>query len=215
MSLIKKRIDSVGSTQPEQSVGGSLLREKEPTGSSHQSWLAPMTDWSDSEVLEEVGLEELPFFTSYKVDWSPTRGLADFLRFKNSASKIFMLWASLAVLRSLRPAKANRPELQIQTRFLRPFQNRKRFRDLEGIEKFSGVLTTLTESIQGSFKDPLFYLVLALPNLPFFQPFQKAIGKFRFFLFYGKQTSFFRKTMSAFLSILLPNERQKQGHRSS
>jgi hypothetical protein len=210
MSLIKKRIDPVGSTQPEQSVGGSLLREKEPTGSSHQSWLAPMTDWSDSEVLEEVGLEELPFFTSYKVDWSPTRGLADFLRFTNTASKIFILWASLTVFRSLRPVKANRPEMRIQTRFLRPFQNRKRFRDLEGIEKFSGVLTTLTESIQGSFKDPLFYLVLALPNLPFFQPFQKAIGKFRFFLFYGKQTEFLRKPMSFLIGMFFPKEKQKQ-----
>ena len=164
------------------------------------------------EFEEQQSLKFTPFFTSYKVDWSPTPGFADFLRFTNSASKIFILWASLAVLRSLRPVKANRPELQIQTSFLRPFQNRKRFRDLEGIEKFSSVLTTLTESLQTSFKDPLFYLALILPNLPFFQPFQKAIGKFRFFLFYGKQTSFFRKTMSAFLSILLPNERQKQGH---
>ena len=162
------------------------------------------------EFEEQQSMKFTPFFTSYKVDWSPTRGLADFLRFTNSASKIFMLWASLAVLRSLRPAKANRPELQIQTRFLRPFQNRKRFRDLEGIEKFAGVLGTLTESLQGSFKDPLFYIALILPNLPFFQPFQKGIGKFRFFLFYGKQTAFLRKTISAFLNIFLPEERQRQ-----
>jgi hypothetical protein len=173
-----------------------------------------MTDWSQvpADGFEEgtLGLDELPFFTSYKVDWSPTRGLADFLRFTNTASKIFILWASLTVFRSLRPVKANRPEMRIQTRFLRPFQNRKRFRDLEGIEKFSGVLTTLTESIQGSFKDPLFYLVLALPNLPFFQPFQKAIGKFRFFLFYGKQTEFLRKPMSFLIGVFFPKEKQKQ-----
>jgi hypothetical protein len=173
-----------------------------------------MTDWSQipADGFEEgiLGLDELPFFTSYKVDWSPTRGLADFLRFTNTASKIFILWASLTVFRSLRPVKANRPEMRIQTRFLRPFQNRKRFRDLEGIEKFSGVLTTLTESIQGSFKDPLFYLVLALPNLPFFQPFQKAIGKFRFFLFYGKQTEFLRKPISFLIGVFFPKEKQKQ-----
>ena len=178
------------------------------------------TDWSQISVesLDDpssfdsgtLGLEELPFFTSYKVDWSPTRGLADFLRFTNTASKVFILWASLTVFRSLRPVKANRPEMRIQTRFLRPFQNRKRFRDLEGIEKFSGVLTTLTESIQGSFKDPLFYLVLALPNLPFFQPFQKAIGKFRFFLFYGKQTEFLRKPLSFFFSFFFPKQKQAQ-----
>ena len=162
------------------------------------------------EFEEQQSMKFTPFFTSYKVDWSPTPGLADFLRFTNSASKIFMMWASLAVLRSLRPVKANRPELQIQTRFLRPFQNRKRFRDLEGIEKFSGVLTTLTESLQGSFKDPLFYLALILPNLPFFQPFQKGIGKFRFFLFYGKQTAFLRKSINIFMNILFPQERQKQ-----
>ena len=162
------------------------------------------------EFEEQQSMKFTPFFTSYKVDWSPTPGLADFLRFTNSASKIFMMWASLAVLRSLRPVKANRPELQIQTRFLRPFQNRKRFRDLEGIEKFSGVLTTLTESLQGSFKDPLFYLALILPNLPFFQPFQKGIGKFRFFLFYGKQTVFLRKSITLFINILFPQERQKQ-----
>ena len=159
----------------------------------------------------EIGrLEDLPFFTSYKVDWSPTRGLSDFLRLTNAASKIFILWASLAVFRSLRPTKANRPEMRIQTRFLRPFQNRKRFHDLEGIEKFSSVLTTLTESIQGSFKDPLFYLVLAFPNLPFFQPFQKAIGKFRFFLFYGKQTEFLRKPLSFFIGMVFPKEKQKR-----
>ena len=162
------------------------------------------------EFEEQHSMTFTPFFTSYKVDWSPTPGLADFLRFTNTASKIFILWASLAVLRSLRPLKANRPELQIQTRFLRPFQNRKRFRDLEGIEKFSDVLTTLTESLQGSFKDPLFYIALVLPNLPFFQPFQKGIGKFRFFLFYGKQTAIFRKTMRAFISLLFPHEKQKQ-----
>jgi DNA polymerase III delta prime subunit len=168
----------------------------------------------DSEDLiefeEEQAMKFTPFFTSYKVDWSPTRGFADFLRFTNLASKIFILWASLTVFRSLRPVKANRPELQIQTRFLRPFQNRKRFRDLEGIEKFSDVLTTLTESLQGSFKDPLFYLALILPNLPFFQPFQKAIGKFRFFLFYGKQTAFLRKTINVCMTLLLPQEKQKQ-----
>jgi hypothetical protein len=162
------------------------------------------------EFDEQQSMQFTPFFTSYKVDLSPTPGFADFLRFTNLASKIFLLWATLAVLRSLRPVKANRPELQIQTRFLRPFQNRKRFRDLEGIEKFSGVLATLTESLKGSFKDPLFYLALILPNLPFFQPVQKGIGKFRFFLFYGKQTAFLRKSMTLFTTLLFPQERQKQ-----
>ena len=185
-----------------------------PNRKSEIKLVRSSTDWSQisAENFEEgtLGLEELPFFTSYKVDWSPTRGLADFLRFTNTASKIFILWASLTVFRSLRPVKANRPEMRIQTRFLRPFQNRKRFRDLEGIEKFSGVLTTLTESIQGSFKDPLFYLVLALPNLPFFQPFQKAIGKFRFFLFYGKQTEVLRKPISLVIGLFFPKQKQAQ-----
>ena len=219
MSPIAKRLQNelkTNSPGRTSSVTRSLeaSNQRKPTFLSGEHMLDSFVDWADlsSEGTEEgtFGLAELPFFTSYKVDWSPTRGLADFLRFTNTASKIFILWASLTVFRSLRPVKANRPEMRIQTRFLRPLQNRKRFRDLEGIEKFSGVLMTLTESIQGSFKDPLFYLVLALPNLPFFQPFQKAIGKFRFFLFYGKETEFLRKPMTFMIGIFSPKQKQSQ-----
>jgi len=177
--------------------------------SSWESFVSePLIRERDMELKKE--LEELTFFTSYKVDWSPTRGISEFLRFTNSALKIFILWASLYVFRSIRPVKANRPEMRIQTRLLRPFQNRKRFSDLEGIEKFSEVLTTFKESIQGSFKDPLFYLVMAIPDFPFLYSFKKAIGKIRLFLFYGKYTAFLRKPFNDLIGILSEKEKKKQ-----
>jgi hypothetical protein len=207
-SELGSEVEATGEAGPEEISRLLANEENEPSAAGHSDG-ADETGY-DFDEYSPTHLDDLTFFTSYKVDWSPTRGVSDLLRLTNIASKTFILWASFFVFRSLRPVKANRPEMRIQTRFLRPFQNRKRFRDLEGIEKFSGVLKTLTESIQGSFKDPLFYIVLLMPNFPFFQPFQKAIGKFRFFLFYGKQTEFLRKPFTLLIGFLSPREKQKQ-----
>ena len=75
----------------------------------------------------------------------------EILRLSHFSSKIFILWGFLNIWKGVRPAKATRNDYVIQTRLLPSRKNKKRFSDLEGIEKFFPVLKTLVESFQMNF----------------------------------------------------------------
>ncbi len=74
----------------------------------------------------------------------------ELLRLSYFSSKIFIVWGFLTIWKGVRPAKSARNDLIIQTRILRRSKNKKRFTDIEGIEKFLPVLKTLVDSLNGS-----------------------------------------------------------------
>ena len=67
----------------------------------------------------------------------------EFLRLSHFSSKLFLLWGFLTIWKGVRPAKSTRNEYIIQTRLLTPGKNKKRFHDVEGVEKFLPILKTL------------------------------------------------------------------------
>ena len=79
----------------------------------------------------------------------------EFLRLSHFSSKIFILWGFLNIWKGVRPAKSTRNEYVIQTRLLTNRKNKKRFSDVEGIEKFLPVLKTLVESFQANYSNLL------------------------------------------------------------
>ena len=97
----------------------------------------------------------------------------EFLRLSHFSSKLFILWGILTIWKGVRPSKSTRNEYIIQTRLLTPRKNKKRFSDVEGIEKFlhggpsaSPVLKTLVESFHTGLGGWHFKLGLSA-NLPF------------------------------------------------
>jgi hypothetical protein len=79
----------------------------------------------------------------------------ELLRLSHFSSKIFILWGFLNIWKGVRPAKSTRNEYVIQTRLLISRKNKKRFSDIEGIEKFLPVLKTLVESFQANHSNSL------------------------------------------------------------
>ena len=78
----------------------------------------------------------------------------EILRLSHFSSKLFILWGFLTIWKGVRPAKSTRNEYNIQTRLILARKNKKRFSDVEGIEKFLPVLKTLIESFKKSFLFP-------------------------------------------------------------
>ena len=75
----------------------------------------------------------------------------EILRLSHFSSKLFILWGVLTIWKGVRPAKSTRNEYVIQTRLIPARKNKRRFSDVEGIEKFLPVLKTLIESFKKSF----------------------------------------------------------------
>ena len=73
----------------------------------------------------------------------------ELLRLSHFSSKLFILWGFLKIWKGVRPSKSTRNDYVIQTRLLTTRKNKKRFHDVEGIEKFLPVLKTLVESFKG------------------------------------------------------------------
>ena len=78
----------------------------------------------------------------------------EILRLSHFSSKLFILWGVLTIWKGVRPAKSTRNEYVIQTRLIPARKNKRRFSDVEGIEKFLPVLKTLIESFKKSFSFP-------------------------------------------------------------
>jgi len=72
----------------------------------------------------------------------------EILRVSHFSSKLFILWGFLTIWKGVRPAKSTRNEYLIQTRLIPARKNKKRFSDVQGIEKFLPVLKTLIESFK-------------------------------------------------------------------
>jgi hypothetical protein len=70
---------------------------------------------------------------------------AELLRLSYLSSKIFMLWGFSSIIQNVKP-KSSKNDFKMNTRFIPIQKNKKRFADVEGIEKFLPVLTTLVES---------------------------------------------------------------------
>ena len=70
------------------------------------------------------------------------------LRLAYFSSKIFLLWGFFAIWKGVRPAKSIKNDFTLQPRILKARKNKKRFSDLEGLEKFSFSLKNLIHSLQ-------------------------------------------------------------------
>ena len=82
------------------------------------------------------------------------------LRLSHFSSKLFILWGFLTIWKGVRPSKSSRNEYIIQTRLLTPGKNKKRFQDVEGIEKFFPIFKTLMEGFAGLTPVNMPYLAL-------------------------------------------------------
>jgi hypothetical protein len=93
------------------------------------------------------------FLYSYSIELQdfPT----ELLRFSYLSSKIFMLWGFSSIIQNVKP-KSSKNDFKMSTRLIPIQKNKKRFADVEGIEKFLPVLKTLVESFgKGSSAFPL------------------------------------------------------------
>jgi ATP-dependent Zn protease len=82
------------------------------------------------------------------------------LRLSHFSSKLFILWGFLTIWKGVRPSKSTRNEYIIQTRLLTPGKNKKRFQDVEGVEKFFPIFKTLMEGFAGLTPVNMPYLAL-------------------------------------------------------
>ena len=82
------------------------------------------------------------------------------LRLSHFSSKLFILWGFLTIWKGVRPSKSSRNEYIIQTRLLTPGKNKKRFQDVEGVEKFFPIFKTLMEGFAGLTPVNMPYLAL-------------------------------------------------------
>jgi SpoVK/Ycf46/Vps4 family AAA+-type ATPase len=70
----------------------------------------------------------------------------EFLRFANYSSKLFVIWGILNIWKGVRPGQSTKNEYSISLRIF--YKNRKKFADLEGIDKFLPILNTCLETFQ-------------------------------------------------------------------
>lgn len=73
------------------------------------------------------------------------------LRIGHYSSKLFILWSFLKIWKGIRPSSAYRSDYSIEMRLISPRQNKKRLKDVQGIDKFLPVLKTLVDC----FKQPV------------------------------------------------------------
>ena len=82
-------------------------------------------------------------FIEFLQQWS-----VEFLRFANYSSKLFVVWGILNIWKGIRPGQSTKNEYSMNTRIF--FKNKKRFKDLEGIEKFLPVLETCVKKLKAT-----------------------------------------------------------------
>jgi hypothetical protein len=123
---------------------GSLTRtsplKREITQKENANWsrvelpqvLSPATEGPLSAFLYSYSIELQDF-------------PAELLRFSYLSSKIFMLWGFSSIIQNVKP-KSSKNDFKLTTRLIPIQKNKKRFADVEGIEKFLPVLKTLVES---------------------------------------------------------------------
>ena len=94
---------------------------------------------------ESLGSASIDFATAYPKTLQISY---EILRLGHYSGKIFIIWSFLKIWKGIRPSDTYRNETRIQPRILFPSKNKKRFKDIQGIEKFAPILKTLVESLR-------------------------------------------------------------------
>jgi hypothetical protein len=127
----------------------TVTRDNLNNSQKEKSFLTKKIHLKQNDLKNNTFLEGLtsPTFDnlySYSIQVHPIP--YEVLRLSHFSSKLFILWGFLTIWKGVRPSKSTRNEYIIQTRLLTPNKNRKRFQDVEGVEKFFPIFKTLLES---------------------------------------------------------------------
>ena len=128
-----------------------LTLSASPLLTKRRGGVGPLSNQSDGSNSFSYGTDNSALY-SYSVQFHSFP--YEILRLSHFSSKLFILWGILTIWKGVRPAKSTRNEYVIQTRLIPARKNKRRFSDVEGIEKFLPVLKTLIESFKKSFPFP-------------------------------------------------------------
>jgi SpoVK/Ycf46/Vps4 family AAA+-type ATPase len=136
----------------------------------------PALAWSESSFLGEPNvLVSAKPTQSFQQNLFGQRinGIQEFffelLRLGHYSSKLFLLWGFLKIWKGIRPVDPYKNEYQINIRLISPSENKKKLKDVEGIEKYKPTLVGLVNTFKkNSLRWPL-WAMRAMPSKVWWQ----------------------------------------------